>query len=124
MFTTNSGRTFDRNSMDTSVLSNLNFTYPSTNKELNDRKFISLYKKKFGKTPDRFAVRGFDLMFDLLLKLSYKNNLFDVSKLVGQTEYSANKFNYQHDPGKGYYNSSSYIMKYEKLRVVEVNTQK
>jgi len=124
MFSTNATRAFDRNKMQISVLSTLDFTYPSTNRELHDRKFTSLYKKKYGVSPDRFAIRGFDLMYDLLLKLSYKNNLFEVSNSVGQTEYNSNKFNYQHEPGKGYYNTSSYIMKYDKLRIVEVDPSK
>lgn len=51
--------------------------------------------------PDRYAVRGFDLTFDLLLKLAFKNNLMEASKFVGETTYTGNKFDYERKGAAG-----------------------
>ncbi len=82
--------------------------------------FSKRYEKRFGSLPDRYAVRGFDLTYDLLLKLAYKNNFMEVSKFIGETEYSGNKFNYEKDATSGYFNQASYIMTFEDLRIKEV----
>jgi LysM repeat protein len=120
MFTTNKNKDFDNDVISGSHLSNLNFTYPSVYRQVGDDAFVKRYKKKFGDTPDRYAVRGFDLTYDLVLKLAYKNNLMEVSKIIGETEYSGNKFSYENNSASGYFNQASYIMSYEKMRIKEV----
>lgn len=120
MFTTNKNNGFDNDVISGSHLSNLNFTYPSVYREAKNNSFAKQYRKKFGDTPDRYAVRGFDLTYDLLLKLAYKNNLIEVSKLIGQTEYTGNKFSYEKDFTSGYFNQASYILSYEKMRIKEL----
>ena len=41
---------------------------------------------------------------------------------LGETRYSANKFNYIKPLQSGYFNISSYILKYEGLRVTEAKS--
>ncbi len=120
MFTTNKNRAFDNEAIPISHLSNLNFTYPSVYREVGSNSFVKRYADKFGDTPDRFAVRGFDIMYDLLLKLAYKNDLFSISQIIGETEYNGTKFSYEKDPVSGFYNQSSYIISYEEMRVKEI----
>ncbi len=120
MFTTNHNKAFDNDIISSTHLSNLNFTYPSVYREADNSAFIESYQKRFGDIPDRYAVRGFDLTYDLLLKLAYKNNLMDVSRIIGETEYAGNKFSYEKDMTSGYFNQSSYIMAINDLRVVEI----
>ncbi len=121
MFTTNLSKAFDRDEVDNMILSNLNFTYPSMHREIKDSEFKELYKNKFGTDPDKYAARGFDLMYDMLLKLAYKNDLFEVSKIVGETEYIANKFNYVNKAtNSGFVNTAVYIMEYKDMEIVEV----
>lgn len=120
MFTTNKNNAFDNDVISGSHLSNLNFTFPSVYREVSDNSFSKRYRKKFGDTPDRYAVRGFDLTYDLLLKLAYKNDLIQVSKLIGQTEYTGNKFSYEKDFTSGYFNQASYILSYENMRIKEL----
>ncbi len=120
MFTTNRNTAFDNDIISSAHLSNLHFTYPSVFREASNSALIEAYSKRFGDVPDRYAVRGFDLTYDLLLKLAYKNNLMDVSKIIGETEYTGNKFSYEKDMTSGYFNQASYIMAIEDLRVVEV----
>lgn len=120
MFTTNKGAAFENDVISSVHLSNLRFTYPSVYRMPESSAFSRRYEKRFGSLPDRFAVRGFDLTFDLLLKLAYKNDLMEVSKFIGETEYSGNKFDYAIDPTQGYFNQASYIMIFEDLRIAEV----
>ena len=120
MLTTNKGNSFDSEMISSAHLSNLNFTYPSVYREVGNNAFVRQYRKRFGDTPDRYAVRGFDLTYDLLLKLAYKNNLMEASQMIGKTEYTGNKFSYQKDISSGYFNQASYIMTYDAMQIKEV----
>ena len=120
MFTTNMNSAFENDVISNTHLSNLNFTYPSVNRQVANNSFVERYRKRFGDDPDRYAVRGFDLTYDLLLKLAYKNDLIDVSRFIGETEYNGNKFNYERKGVAGYYNQSSYIMMIDDLRIKEL----
>ncbi|WP_437372347.1 LysM peptidoglycan-binding domain-containing protein [Maribacter litoralis] len=117
MFTTDMNPAFENDVISNTHLSNLKFTYPSVNKAVANSSFVDNYRKRFGDDPNKYAVRGFDLTYDLLLKLAYKNNLLDVSRFIGETEYNGNKFNYQRKGIAGYYNQSSYIMMMDDLRI-------
>lgn len=88
LFTTDLDNSFERDVVSSTHLSNLRFTYPSVYRPVGNDAFVRRYQKKFGEKPDRYAVRGFDLTFDVLLKLGYKKNLFEASSSVGKTEYS------------------------------------
>ncbi len=120
MFTTNKNKAFENDVISTTHLSNLKFTYPSAYRESGSNSFIKRYQDKWGSAPDRYAVRGFDITFDLLLKLAYKASLFDASEFVGVTEYSGNKFDYVKNPSSGYYNTAAYIMTYDSMYIKEV----
>ncbi len=120
MFTTNKNKAFDNDAISISHLSNLRFTYPSVSREVGNNAFVKRYQERFGDAPDRFAVRGFDITYDLLLKLAYKNDLFVISKMIGETEYNGNKFSYEKDPASGYFNSSSFINTYEEMQIKEL----
>jgi LysM repeat protein len=123
MFTTNKNKAFENDVISGAHLSNLNFTYPSVYKQANNNAFARRYRRRFGAEPDRYAVRGFDLTFDLLLKLAYKLNLFEASNIIGITEYCGNKFDYENEPSSGYYNTASYIMKYVDMRITLINSE-
>lgn len=121
MFTTNYNSAFEDEAVSKTHLSNLKFTYPSFYREAGEDAFIKAYRKRFnGLEPDRFAIRGFDVTFDVLLKLAHKNNLFETSKIVGLTEYTGNSFDYFNDWTSGYFNRACYLMGYEDLRIKEV----
>ncbi|MBQ4914464.1 LysM peptidoglycan-binding domain-containing protein [Maribacter sp. MMG018] len=121
MFTTDKNNAFDNDVISSTHLSNLHFTYPSVYREVSSGPFVRRYKEKFGDAPDKFAVRGFDITYDLLLKLAYKNDLLSVSKFIGETEYSGNKFDYEKDISSGYFNKASYIMGYDNMWIKELD---
>jgi hypothetical protein len=98
-------------------LSNLNFTFPSISKgyDHNDKNaFLVSYKNKYGVLPNRFAVRGFDVTYDVLLRLAAEGNVYDASSDDFVTEYIENKFRYKKKMFSGYTNNAFYILKYNK----------
>ena len=120
MFTTDMNPAFENDVISNTHLSNLNFTYPSVYRQVVNNSFVRTYRKRFGDNPDRYAVRGFDIMYDLLLKLAYKNDLIDISRFIGETEYNGNRFDYERKGVTGYYNQASYIMMFDDLRIKEI----
>lgn len=121
MFTSHHGKAYENPVISGSHLSNLRFTFPSVYREVADDAFVKKYREMFNSIPDKYAVRGFDVTMDLLLKLAYKKDLFEASKGVGTTEYSGNKFNYGRTKLSGFYNTSSYILTYEDMQIKEIN---
>ncbi len=119
LFTTKKGSIYEK--VSNSYLSNMNLHYPSATKRSTAASgFKKMYKEKFGKSPDRFATRGFDLTMDVLLRLAYKSTIFEASNSIGETEYIGSKFSYSKDLYKSYYNTSTYLMMYEDMRIKEV----
>lgn len=105
------------------ALANLNFHFPSPNKPYDSEQtnsFVRRYEKQWNTTPNRYATRGFDLMMDLLLRLSVDSDLYEASTNDIETEYVENKFRYSKKMFGGYYNEAIYLMKYEGLYIVEV----
>ncbi|WP_082433558.1 LysM peptidoglycan-binding domain-containing protein [Flagellimonas eckloniae] len=121
MFTTNFNNAFENDAISSTHLSNLKFTYPSFYRATANDSFTKAYRKRYkGLNPDRYAVRGFDVTLDVLLKLAHKNNLFETSKIIGLTEYTGNSFNYFNNWSSGYYNTACYLMEYDSLRIKEI----
>jgi LysM repeat protein len=120
MFTTDRNKAFEHDVISNAHLSNLKFTFPSYQNESMDPVMGKLYKRKFGTDPDRFAIRGFDLTFDLLLKLAFKKDIFEVSNMIGSTHYTANKFDFVKGQDTGYANDIAYILEYDKMYIKEV----
>ncbi len=120
MFTTNRSKAFENEVISATHLSNLKFTFPSVYREVASSSFTRRYSRRFGGEPDRYAVRGFDLGMDLLLRLAYKPDLFEAADQIGATRYSGNTFNYIKKLQSGYFNTASYILMYDGLRIKEV----
>ncbi|MDT0540213.1 LysM peptidoglycan-binding domain-containing protein [Croceitalea sp. P059] len=123
MFTTDYNSAFEGESVSRPHLSNLQFLFPSSYREEVNDNFTKDYRRKFGHAPDRFAIRGFDLTFDLLLKLAYKKNLFETEGLIGRTEYSGYGFDYKNNWTSGYFNQAAYLLQYDELRIKQIDTE-
>ncbi len=125
LFAVKKSRAFDYNDVSNIHLANLNFTYPSVNKHYNYEilsPFLVSYKYKYGVMPNKYAIRGFDVTYDILLRLANAEVFEEALATDIYTEYVENKFQYVFDPKKGYKNQVFYIMKYNndlQLEVVE-----
>ena len=91
----------------------LKYTFPSiTNDAENPKKtaFIHKYKATYGKTPTRFATRGYDVTYDVITRMfesDENSNIFDYG-----SQQNENKFEYINENG-GVYNNAVYILYYD-----------
>ena len=123
LFTTDKNDNYDFNDISNMHLANLNFTFPSNHKnyDFNDKNaFLVSYKNKYGVLPNRFAVRGFDVTYDILLRLAAEGNVYDASDDDFETEYIENKFRYEKKMFSGFKNTALYILKYNQDLLFEV----
>ncbi len=128
LFTTHKDDAFDDDSIKNEYLSKLHLHYPSIDKEYDNYSnefvtpFVARYKKQNGIIPNKYAVRGFDITYDILMRLGTADDLYHAASFEGTTEYVENKFNYAKKRMGGYYNKASYLIKFDddlKLTIVE-----
>jgi LysM repeat protein len=107
--------TLDFEEIDLKRLTKLKMTYPSLTRP-NDspeaKRFEKAYKRKNRILPNQYAVRGFDLTFDTLLRIS-QDKTFDESIQTTATEQIENKFDYAKNLAGGYTNKGIYILYYD-----------
>ena len=120
LMTTSKNRAFDGVNVSNYDLSNLNFQYPSVNFNSQiSQDFEQKYITQFGTFPNKYAIRGFDLTMDILLRLSKYGTLY-TQNFNFQTAYLENKFQYFSQPYGGYKNEAGYILKYEDLHIIKI----
>lgn len=122
LMTLDKNKAFEGKDIDNNNLSHLKFHYPSVNRDFDETQsngFVSAYRKEYGVSPSKYAVRGFDITLDLLMRLASEDNLYDASGEAVETEYIENKFRYTKSFFGGYVNEAVYIVKYDDLRIVE-----
>ncbi|QXP61615.1 LysM peptidoglycan-binding domain-containing protein [Olleya sp. HaHaR_3_96] len=121
--TTNKNKAFEDDEVRNTHLSNLSFTYASINKtfsENDDNSFTKRYKTLYNETPNDYAVRGFDLTMDVVLRLVTSEDLYLSVNEAPLTAYVENKFAYKKKLFGGYFNNTVYLVKYQDLKVVEI----
>ena len=123
LMTTHKSKAFDGKEISNYHLSNLKFHYPSANKTTDaataSNPFVRQYRRIYNVSPNRYAVRGFDLTLDLLLRMAYAQNLYDGSAKDLETEYVENKFRYSKKLFGGYYNEAVYVVMFDDLTIKE-----
>jgi len=125
LFAINKSDAFSYNDVSNVHLANLNFTFPSVNKHYDYEvlePFLVSYKNKHGVLPNKYAIRGFDVTYDILLRLAASESLEESIETGMLTEYIENKFQYTANQNSGYINTAFYIVKYNdelKLEIVE-----
>ncbi|HQV36948.1 MAG TPA: LysM peptidoglycan-binding domain-containing protein [Flavobacterium sp.] len=75
-------------------------------------RFASNYKKINNVNPNQYAIRGFDVVFDTMLRLSQAES-FEQTIQNTATEGVENKFDYEKKLASGYTNKGVYIMYYD-----------
>lgn len=122
LFTLDKNDAYDFSDISNMHLARLNFTFPSVNKSYNYKEkdpFLVSYKNKYGVYPNRYAVRGFDITYDILLRLASADDLYEASEEDFETEYVENKFRYTKNATSGYQNQATYIIKYKNNLEIE-----
>lgn len=119
LFAFDKGKEFDK--MDNHSLERVRFHYPSLSFENYDdqktKQFISAYKQKYGGVPTSYAFKGFDITYDILIRMAGSEPL---SK-QGTSERLWNKFSYVQNSSGSIVNQAVYILHYENLELKSAN---
>ncbi len=120
LMTTSYNKSFEGLYVSNYDLSNLNFHYPSVNHNMElSETFKQKYLTQFGTFPNKYAIRGFDLTLDILLRLSNFGSFFEIPSNI-KTSYIANKFNYIRQLNGGFKNEAGFILKHQDLEIIKV----
>ncbi|GGZ90630.1 LysM peptidoglycan-binding domain-containing protein [Algibacter mikhailovii] len=123
LVTTRINGAFQGDQINNTHLAKLNFHFASTSKEYGEQDhntFVKNFTSIYNITPNKRAVKGFDLTMDSVLRLVSSQGIYSSVNNAPLTEYVENKFAYKKKQTGGYYNNSVYLLKYEGLNVVEV----
>ncbi|SFA88291.1 LysM domain-containing protein [Flavobacterium swingsii] len=96
-------------------LTKLKMHYPSltrVNESDEANIFENSFKRKNKIVPNQFATRGFDVTFDVLLRLTQEKNITETLNETA-TEQVENRFYYKQNPDGGYTNKGVYILYYD-----------
>ena len=107
--------TFDFEEISLTRLTKLKLLYPSLsrpNESEEANQFDVKYKKVNKIIPNQYAIRGFDVMFDTLLRLS-QDNTFEETIQTSPSEQIENKFDYVQNATYGFTNNGIYILYYD-----------
>ncbi|MDN3676529.1 LysM peptidoglycan-binding domain-containing protein [Flavobacterium paronense] len=107
--------TFDFEEISLTRLTKLKLLYPSLSRpnETNEaNQFDAKYKKLNKILPNQYAIRGFDVTFDTLLRLS-QDKTFEETVQSSPSEQIENKFDYAQNTTYGYSNNGIYILYYD-----------
>jgi len=107
--------TFDFEEISLTRLTKLKLLYPSLsrpNESDEANQFDVKYKKINKIIPNQYAIRGFDVTFDTLFRLS-QDNTFEETIQTSPSEQIENKFDYVQNATYGYTNNGIYILYYD-----------
>lgn len=107
--------TLDFEEISLTRLTKLKLLYPSLSRpnETNEaNQFDAKYKKLNKILPNQYAIRGFDVTFDTLLRLS-QDKTFEETVQASPSEQIENKFDYVQNATYGYSNNGIYILYYD-----------
>lgn len=107
--------TLDFEEISLTRLTKLKLLYPSLtrpNESIEANQFDAKYKKLNKIIPNAYAIRGFDVTFDTLLRLSQEKT-FEETIQYDNSEQIENKFNYNPNSTYGYSNNGIYILYYD-----------
>ena len=122
LYTTYHGSSYDDPNLSNKLFSDLDFTYMSDYypREINDLEFLKSFINRFGIPPNKTSIRAYDLVYDLILRITTQGNLY-LSSAIGETEYLNNKFNYVSDIEGAYINKSYFLLKHQSYDIIEIN---
>lgn len=107
--------TLDTDEISFENLMKLHLMYPSATKENISPEaqiFMKSYRAKNKVNPSAFAIRGFDITFDTMMRLSQDKTYQETAETM-ITEQVENKFEYHKKEEGGYVNNGAYILYYD-----------
>ena len=107
--------TLDFEEISLTRLTKLKLLYPSLsrpNETEEANQFDAKYKKLNKILPNQYAIRGFDVTFDTLMRLS-QDKTFEETVQASPSDQIENKFDYVQNATYGYSNNGIYILYYD-----------
>ena len=128
LFTSNR-KNFYEDEIDNSYLSEMHFIAIENSKQLaidEPTAFMKAFYSKHDYYPNKYCIRGYDLMYDLLLRLGYKSDLYKSLAVKGMANYNLNRFYYTDNAFlEGYQNGAYYFIEYKDgLNIATINSLK
>ncbi|MDJ0644556.1 MAG: LysM peptidoglycan-binding domain-containing protein [Flavobacteriaceae bacterium] len=123
-FALNRGKNFDDQKDINNHLAHVNFHYPTHSfidyQSDEVKRFVSRYQRINYAVPSEYSFKGFDLMYDALLRFASYEGI-DTALNSGFSERMSTKFEY-HSNGfnKGFVNNGVFLVKYDGLNLVKV----
>jgi LysM repeat protein len=113
LFALNKGKNFG--TIDNAFLGKLNFTYPTSDFLNADavavNNFYKAYRKKNNAFPSKYAIRGFDVTYDILARIA-SNNYLAEGIISGKSSRISSVFNYAIIPSGSFENNDLFLIKY------------
>ncbi|MGI9531368.1 LysM peptidoglycan-binding domain-containing protein [Lutimonas sp.] len=109
------------NKIDNNFLARVHFHYPSNSfidyNHAAFQQFEATFKRKYYSLPSSYAVEGFDVTYDLLMRLAEGSDFFD----QGVSERIATKYEFIENTSGGILNKGIFIVKYDGLEEKVIN---
>ena len=122
LFTTYRSNAYDNDNLSRKVLGGLHFTYPSGSRPLDrpiDDPFVKSYINRFGKPPNKEAIRGYDTTLDAVLRILVSKDLKN-SLNLGETQYESSRFLYKENSNESFINQGHYILQHNGYEIIEI----
>ena len=118
LFGVDKGRGFDK--IDNNFLARINFHFPTFNymdeNSLELDRFSDKFKRAYKSYPTKYAVEGFDITFDMLMRLSDESILTE----QGISKRLATRYKFIENTSNSILNNGIFIIKYEGLSLTVV----
>ena len=104
------------NKIDNNFLARVHFHYPTTTyldvSNEGYKSFESIYRRRFYSLPTQYSIEGFDVTFDLLMRLSTDTELIN----QGTSERISTRYDYIENTSGSVLNNGIYLVKYDGLQ--------
>jgi len=110
------------NRIDNNFLARVNFHYPSNSfvdqEAVSYQNFENSFRKKYYDLPSEYAVEGFDLTYDLLMRLATSSDIIE----QGVSERISTKYEFIENTSGSIVNKGIFIIKYDGLELKTMNS--
>jgi len=111
------------NRIDNNFLARVNFHYPSNSfvdqESVSYQNFENSFRRKYYDLPSEYAVEGFDLTYDLLIRLATGSDIIE----QGVSERISTKYEFIENTSGSIVNKGIYIIKYDGLSEKALNSK-
>ena len=112
------------NKIDNNFLARVNYHYPSNTyidyDSADYKRFEKVYKKRFYGRPSSYSVEGFDITYDLLIRLTNEASIID----QGVSERISSQYDFIENTSGSLLNKGVFIIRYDGLKQEVLNSRK